>query len=156
MGILKHFDIADLPVDSADSQHLQIEAMKLAFADLYRYLADPRTMEVTPTEMLSDSYLARRAALIDMKRAARPSFGQPAGGGTIYLSAADESGMMVSFIQSNYMGFGSRVVVPGTGISLQNRGVGFSMDPASPNVVAGGKRPFHTIIPGFLMPAAVP
>jgi gamma-glutamyltranspeptidase/glutathione hydrolase len=156
LGILTHFDIADLPVDSADSQHLQIEAMKLAFADLYRYLADPRTMEVTPTEMLSDSYLARRAALIDMKRAARPSFGQPAGGGTIYLSAADESGMMVSFIQSNYMGFGSGVVVPGTGISLQNRGVGFSMDPASPNVVAGGKRPFHTIIPGFLMRSGGP
>ena len=74
----------------------------------------------------------------------------PKAGGTIYLSAADENGMMISFIQSNYMGFGSGVVVPGAGISLQNRGYGFSMDPASPNVVAGGKRPFHTIIPAFL------
>src|SRR3954467_3860709 len=150
LGILKHFDMADLPVDSADSQHLQIEAPKLAFADLYRYVADPRSMEVTPAEMLSPAYLAGRARRIDMKKASHPSFGMPRSGGTIYLAAADESGMMVSFIQSNYMGFGSGAAGTGPGISRQNRGVGFSMDPASPNVVAGGKRPFHTIIPGFL------
>jgi gamma-glutamyltranspeptidase/glutathione hydrolase len=149
-GMLEHFDVASLPVDGADSQHLQIEAMKLAFADLYRYAADPRAMEVTPAEMLSPAYLAGRARLIDMNKASHPTFGMPGSGGTIYLSAADESGMMVSFIQSNYMGFGSGAVVPGTGISMQNRGVGFSMDPASPNVVVDGKRPFHTIIPGFL------
>lgn len=150
LGILDQFDLGSLPVDSIESQHLQIEAMKLAFADLYRYVADPRSMEVTPEQMLDDAYLKSRAKLIDMQRATHFNFGMPKAGGTIYLSAADENGMMISFIQSNYMGFGSGVVVPGTGISLQNRGVGFSMDPKSPNVVAGGKRPFHTIIPAFL------
>ncbi|AUL47425.1 gamma-glutamyltransferase [Bordetella trematum] len=150
LGICGQFDLASLPVDSARSQHIQIEAMKLAFADLYRYVADPRSMEVTPTEMLDDAYLASRAKLIQLDRATQFGPGRPAAGGTIYLTAADENGMMISFIQSNYMGFGSGVVVPGTGISLQNRGVGFSTDPASANVVEGGKRPFHTIIPGFL------
>jgi gamma-glutamyltranspeptidase/glutathione hydrolase len=129
---------------------MQIEAMKLAFADVYRYVADPRAMEVSPADLLDDAYLDARAALIDPRRATHPSFGMPRAGGTIYLSAADERGMMVSFIQSNYMGFGSGVVVPGTGIALQNRGCGFSMDPRSPNAVAGGKRPFHTIIPAFV------
>ncbi|NSX16361.1 gamma-glutamyltransferase [Cupriavidus taiwanensis] len=150
LGILDQFDMASIPVDSVDSQHLQIEAMKLAFADLYQYVADPRSMEVTPEQMLDDAYLKSRARLIDMQRATHFNFGMPKVGGTIYLTAADENGMMISFIQSNYMGFGSGVVVPGTGISLQNRGVGFSMDPKSANVVAGGKRPFHTIIPAFL------
>ncbi|PLT19909.1 MULTISPECIES: gamma-glutamyltransferase family protein [Ralstonia] len=150
LGILDRFDLGALPVDSADSQHLQIEAMKLAFADLYQYVADPRSMEVTPEQMLDDAYLDARAKLIDMGRAQMPTFGMPRAGGTVYLTAADESGMMVSFIQSNYMGFGSGVVVPGTGISLQNRGFGFSMDARSANVVEGGKRPFHTIIPAFL------
>ncbi|MGO4807968.1 gamma-glutamyltransferase [Cupriavidus sp. 2MCAB6] len=150
LGILNQFDMASLPVDSVESQHLQIEAMKLAFADLYRYVADPASMEVTPEAMLDDDYLKSRARLIDMDRATHFDFGMPKVGGTIYLTAADENGMMISFIQSNYMGFGSGVVVPGTGISLQNRGVGFSMDPKSANVVAGGKRPFHTIIPAFL------
>ncbi|QET02477.1 MULTISPECIES: gamma-glutamyltransferase [Cupriavidus] len=150
LGMLDQFDVGALPVDSVQSQHLQIEAMKLAFADLYRYVADPRSMEVTPEQMLDDAYLKSRAKLIDMDRASNPGFGMPKAGGTIYLTAADENGMMISFIQSNYMGFGSGVVVPGTGISLQNRGVGFSMDPKSANVVAGGKRPFHTIIPAFL------
>ena len=150
LGILDKFDLGSLPVDEIDSQHVQIEAMKLAFADTYRYVADPRAMEVTPAEMLDDAYLLSRAKLIDMKRAQSPGFGMPQSGGTIYLTAADESGMMISFIQSNYKGFGSGVVVPGAGISLQNRGYGFTTDPASPNVVAGGKRPFHTIIPAFL------
>jgi gamma-glutamyltranspeptidase/glutathione hydrolase len=151
LGILSRFNLSELPVDSAAAQHLQIEAMKLAFADLYRYVADPRSMDVTPEQMLDDAYLDERAKLIDPARASKVSPGRPHAGGTIYLSAADENGMMISFIQSNYMGFGSGVVVPDTGISLQNRGVGFSMDPRSVNVVAAGKRPFHTIIPGFLM-----
>ncbi len=150
LGMLEHFDIANMKVDSVESQHVQIEAMKLAMADLYRYVADPRTMEVTASQMLDDAYLAERAKLIDMKRATHFAPGIPPSGGTIYLTAADENGMMVSFIQSNYMGFGSGVVVPGTGVSFQNRGVGFSMDPKSANVVQGHKRPFHTIIPGFL------
>ena len=156
LGILEHFDLASMKVDSVESQHIQIEAMKLAMADLYRYVSDGRTMEVTPAQMLDDAYLAERAKLIDPKKASHFSHGLPASGGTIYLTAADESGMMISFIQSNYMGFGSGVVVPGTGVSLQNRGVGFSMDPNSPNVVAGRKRPFHTIIPGFLTRGGVP
>jgi gamma-glutamyltranspeptidase/glutathione hydrolase len=150
LGILDQFDLKSLPVDSVASQHLQIEAMKLAMADLYRYVSDPRSMEVTPEQMLSDAYLASRAKLIDPTKATQFPAGLPATGGTIYLTAADEDGMMISFIQSNYMGFGSGVVVPGTGVSLQNRGVGFSMNPASPNVVEGRKKPFHTIIPGFL------
>ncbi len=150
LGILEHFDLAALAVDSAASQHLQIEAMKLAFADVYRYVADPRSMEVTPEQMLDPAYLAQRAKAIDPGKASNPGFGLPRSGGTVYLSVADENGMMVSFIQSNYMGFGSGVVVPGYGVSLQNRGAGFSSDPASANVVAPGKRPFHTIIPAFL------
>ncbi|MCJ2018808.1 gamma-glutamyltransferase family protein [Methylobacterium sp. E-065] len=150
LGILEHFDLADLPVDGPEAQHLQIEAMKLAFSDTYRYVADPRGMELTPEAMLDPAYLARRAKLIDRSRAQVFGPGKPPAGGTIYLTAADESGMMVSFIQSNFMGFGSGVVVPGWGISLQNRGYGFVLDPESPNVVAPGKRPFHTIIPGFL------
>ena len=149
LGILKNFDVAGLPVDGADSQHLQIEAMKLAFADVYRYVSEPRTMEVTPQQMLDDAYLASRARLIDMKRAQDFGAGNPVKGGTIYLTAADERGMMVSFIQSNYMGFGSGCVEPSFGISLQNRGHGFSLQ-EGPNQVAPGKRPFHTIIPAFL------
>ena len=150
LGILQNFDIASLPLDGVDSQHLQIEAMKLAFADVYRYVSEGASMEVTPAQMLDDGYLASRAKLIDPKRAQNFGAGNPVKGGTIYLTAADESGMMVSFIQSNYMGFGSGVVVPGYGLSMQNRGHGFSLDPKSPNVVAPGKRPFHTIIPAFL------
>ena len=156
LGILSHFDLASLPVDSAASQHLQIEAMKLAFADVYRYVAEPASMEVTPSRMLDDAYLASRAKLIDPRRAQDFGAGNPAKGGTIYLTAADESGMMVSFIQSNYMGFGSGVVVPGYGLSLQNRGHDFSLLASSPNLVAPGKRPFHTIIPAFLTKDGAP
>ena len=149
-GMLRGFDLKSLPVDSIASQHLQIEAMKLAFADAYRYVSDPRTMEFPPSALLDPDYLAARARMIDPKRAQDYGPGEPPRGGTVYLCAADESGMMVSLIQSNYMGFGSGVVVPGTGISLQNRGVGFSLVPGHPNEIGGGKRPFHTIIPGFL------
>jgi gamma-glutamyltranspeptidase/glutathione hydrolase len=113
-------------------------------------------MTVTPAEMLDDGYLAERAKRIDMKRASAMTAGTPPRGGTVYLTAADAGGMMVSFIQSNYMGFGSGVVVPGYGLSLQNRGAGFSLDPHSPNCVAPGKRPFQTIIPAFLMKDGAP
>jgi gamma-glutamyltranspeptidase/glutathione hydrolase len=150
LGILQNFDLASLPVDSVQSQHLQIEAMKLAFADVYQYVADPRAMAVTPAQMLDPAYLAQRAKLINPNKATHFPFGLPQSGGTIYLSATDEQGRMISFIQSNYMGFGSGVVVPDWGVSLQNRGFGFSMDPKSANIVAGGKRPFQTIIPAFL------
>ena len=150
LGILDKFDLASMAVDGVDSQHLQIEAMKLAFADVYKFVAEPSSMNVTVEQMLDDAYLASRAKLINMKQAQDFKAGNPVKGGTIYLTAADESGMMVSFIQSNYMGFGSGCVEPNFGISLQNRGHGFSLDAASPNVVAPGKRPFHTIIPAFL------
>ena len=150
LGILKNFDLAGMKVDSVDSQHLQIEAMKLAFADVYRYVAEPAGMEVTAEQMLDAGYLASRAKLIDPQRAQDFGAGNPVKGGTIYLTAADESGMMISFIQSNYMGFGSGAVVPGYGLSMQNRGHAFNFDPKSANVVAPRKRPFHTIIPAFL------
>ena len=153
LGILENFDIGSMKVDGIDSQHLQIEAMKLAFADVYRYVADPRYMEVTPAQMLDPAYLKSRANLIDMKKAQDFKAGNPVKGGTIYLTAADENGMMVSFIQSNYMGFGSGVVEPTYGVSLQNRGFGFSTDlkgANAANLVAPGKKPFQTIIPAFL------
>ncbi|MDO8441293.1 MAG: gamma-glutamyltransferase family protein [Polaromonas sp.] len=153
LGILDKFDLAAWPVDGVDSQHLQIEAMKLAFADVYKYVAEPSAMQVSVAQMLDAGYLASRAKLIDMKKAQDFRAGTPNDphrrGGTIYLTAADEDGMMVSFIQSNYMGFGSGCVEPEFGISLQNRGHGFSLE-AGANQVAPGKRPFHTIIPAFL------
>jgi gamma-glutamyltranspeptidase/glutathione hydrolase len=150
LGILQRFDVGALPVDGVASQHLQIEAMKLAFADVYRHVGEPRTMTLTPAQMLDDAYLDERARRIDPKRAQDHGPGHLPQGGTIYLTAADERGMMVSFIQSNYMGFGSGVVVPGWGLSLQNRGHGFTLDETRANVVGPGKRPFHTIIPAFL------
>ena len=150
LGILENFDLAAHPVDSPDSLHLQIEALKLAFSDVYEHVSDPATMRVAPAQLLDKGYLRERAKLIDMTKAGNPAFGTPARSGTVYLTAADESGMMVSYIQSNYAGFGSGVVVPGTGISLQNRGFGFSLRSDHPNVVAPRKRPFHTIIPGFV------
>ncbi len=150
LGILAQFDIAALPVDGVASQHLQIEAMKLAFADVYRHVGEPRSMTLTPAQMLDPAYLASRAKLIDPRRAQDFGPGHGPQGGTIYLTAADERGMMVSFIQSNYMGFGSGVVLPGYGISLHNRGHGFTLERGRANTVGPGKRPFHTIIPAFL------
>jgi gamma-glutamyltranspeptidase/glutathione hydrolase len=156
LGMLRSFDLASMPPDSVAVQHLEIEAMKLAFADAHRYVADPRTMDVEASALLDPSYLAARARLIDPKRAQDYGPGKPPTGGTVYLCAGDAGGMMVSLIQSNYMGFGSGVVVPGTGISLQNRGAGFSLERGHPNEIAGGKRPFHTIIPGFLTQDGAP
>jgi gamma-glutamyltranspeptidase/glutathione hydrolase len=150
LGILENFDMAKLPVDSADSVHLQIEAMKLAFADIYEYVSDAGTMRVRNADLLDKEYLRTRSRLIDLKKAQTPQHGIPGKGGTVYLTAADASGMMVSYIQSNYAGFGSGVVVPGTGISLQNRGYGFVLRPDHANVVGPRKRPFHTIIPAFV------
>ncbi|MSQ64897.1 MAG: gamma-glutamyltransferase family protein [Limnohabitans sp.] len=159
LGILDNFDLAALQRDGVDSQHVQIEAMKLAFADVYRYVAEAGSMEVTAAQMLDKSYLKQRAGLIDMQRAQDFKAGNPARGGTIYLTAADENGMMVSFIQSNYMGFGSGCVEPDFGISLQNRGHAFAVRPGGlnpANLVAPGKRPFHTIIPAFLTKGGQP
>lgn len=152
LGILSHTVIRDLDADDPLALHLQIEAMKLALADAENYVADGDHMTtVTSKALLDDAYLASRAALIDNTRAQDFKVGAPKNGGTVYLTAADASGMMVSFIQSNYAGFGSGIAIPDTGISMQNRGAGFSLDPDSPNRVGPNKRPFHTIIPGFLM-----
>ncbi len=151
LGMLEQLDIGRFGPDSIEGQHLQIEAVKLAFADTYRWVADERFMtEVRAADLLDPGYLRERAKLIDPKRAIHPGAGHPPRGGTVYLTAADAQGRMVSLIQSNYLGFGSGVVVPGWGISLQNRGHGFTLQDGHPNQVAPGKRPFHTIIPGFL------
>lgn len=150
LGILSHFDLASLPADSAESVHLQIEAVKLAFADALAYVAEPAHMPFAAERLLDPDYLAARAKLIDPRRAQAFAPGSPPAGGTVYLSAADASGMMVSLIQSNYMGFGSGVVVPGTGISLQNRGAAFTLQEGHPNRVGPRKRPYHTIIPAFV------
>lgn len=157
LGILKATGLEGLPPDSAEAIHLQIEAMKLAFADVYAYAADLRHMtRVTAAHMLDPGYLASRAALIDRTRAQIYGAGAPHEGGTVCLATGDADGMMVSYIQSNYAGFGSGVVVPGTGISLQNRGFGFTLAEGHPNVVGPGKRPFNTIIPGFVMRDGAP
>src|SRR4051812_20775975 len=149
LGMLEHFELRSHPVDGPDSVHLQIEAIKLAFADAWRYVADIDYMkEVKPKGLLDKDYLKSRARLIDLKRAQDFGPGQPPKGGTVYLTAADASGMMVSLIQSNYMGFGSGVVVDG--ISLQNRGATFVVKPGHPNCVGPSKRPYQTIIPGFV------
>ncbi|MEO8158061.1 MAG: gamma-glutamyltransferase family protein [Betaproteobacteria bacterium] len=149
LGILEQFDLGSMGADSVDSLHLQIEAMKLGFADVYRHVADVNTMKIPGSSLLDPHYLKSRAQLIRRDRAGQPVAGSPPSG-TVYLTTADADGMMVSYIQSNYMGFGSGVVVPGTGISLQNRGSSYSLQPHHPNLVGGGKRPFHTIIPAFL------
>jgi len=149
LGILEHFDLGSIAADSFESLHLQIEAMKLAFADVYRYIADVNAMQIRGANLLDPGYLKSRAQTIRRDRAGQAVPGVPPSG-TVYLATADAGGMMVSYIQSNYMGFGSGVVVPGTGISMQNRGFGFSLQPGHPNLVGGGKRPFHTIIPAFL------
>ncbi len=151
LGILRSLPLADHPIDSAESVHLQIEAMKLALMDAYRHVADPDFMTVTTDWLLDEQRLAELADTIDPQRASDPDDTLRDGGGTVYLATADASGMMVSFIQSNFTGFGSGVVVPGTGVSLQSRARGFVTDPDHPNAVGPGKLPFHTIIPGFLM-----
>jgi gamma-glutamyltranspeptidase / glutathione hydrolase len=157
LGILRRFDLAALDPDGPEAAHLQIEAIKLAFADVYRFVAEPSAMTVRPEDLLDEDYLSARARLIDPRRAQAFEAGSPGDvhrrGGTIYLCAADEQGMMVSWIQSNYMGFGSGVCLPEWGLSLQNRGHGFSLLSGHPNLVAPGQRPFHTIIPGFLTDA---
>jgi gamma-glutamyltranspeptidase/glutathione hydrolase len=129
--------------------HYQIEALKLGFADAAAYVTDPRYMPWPADTFLTPGYAAERRALIS-GRAVVPQAGVPVPSGTVYLCTADGDGNMVSFIQSNYRGFGSGLVVPGTGIALQNRGELFTLDGDHPNSLEPGKRPFHTIIPGFV------
>lgn len=147
LNILKGFAFGEK--ETVDTYHKQIEAMKLAFADGFRYITQQDKMSVTVEELLSDRYADERRRLIG-ERALTPEPGDPRSSGTVYLATADGEGNMVSFIQSNYMGFGSGIVVPGTGIALQNRGHNFSLDPAHDNRLEPGKKTYHTIIPGFL------
>ncbi|WP_026477030.1 gamma-glutamyltransferase [Alkaliphilus transvaalensis] len=149
LNILKGFEFDIKDKDSVDTYHKQMEALKLAFADGLKYITDSREMKIKVEELLSEAYGAERRKLIG-KEALMPVAGTPPKGGTVYLATADGEGNMVSFIQSNYMGFGSGLVVPNTGISLQNRGHNFSMDEEHDNALAPGKRTYHTIIPGFL------
>ncbi len=141
--------------DTVDTFHKQIEAMKLAFTDGRKYIADPRYMRTKLSYWLSEEYAAQRRAQI-RTQALMPAPVDPNCGGTVYLCAADREGNMVSYIQSNFMGFGSGIVVPEYGIALNNRGYNFSMEAASDNCVAPRKKPYHTIIPGFLTKDGVP
>ncbi|GJM79593.1 hypothetical protein HMSSN139_20890 [Paenibacillus sp. HMSSN-139] len=134
---------------SAETVHRQIEALKLAFADGQAWITEPADMPVSTEFLLSKEYASLRAREI-AETALDPKPIDLPQGGTVYLATADEEGNMVSYIQSNYMGFGSGIVIPGTGISLQNRGADFSLDERHPNFVKPGKRTYHTIIPGFL------
>jgi gamma-glutamyltranspeptidase/glutathione hydrolase len=147
LNILNQFHFSQK--DSVETAHLQIEAMKTAFADARHYVTDPREMSVDYHRFLTPEYGRQRAAEIG-QTAGLPSAQEPPKSGTVYLCTADGEGNMVSFIQSNYMGFGSGIVVDGYGVALQNRGADFSLNPADANVLKGHKKSYHTIIPGFL------
>ena len=152
LRILDPFDLKSMGQNSAPYLHHLIEAKKLAYADLARYVGDADHLEITPQQMLSDAFINERRSHLDEHHAAThvdPGPGRTSSE-TIYLTVADKDGNMVSFINSLFDEFGSVVVVPGTGFALQDRGMGFTMEPNLPNTVAPGKRPFHTLIPGFV------
>ncbi len=153
LNILKEFDFPEK--ENVLTYHRQIEAIKMAFADAFRYVTDPERMDMDPARLLLPEYGALRAR--EMGDTARVwTHSVPPKSGTVYFCCADGEGNMVSYIQSNYMGFGSGIVVGDTGISLQNRGADFSLNPADVNALAPGKRTYHTIIPGFLMKDGLP
>ncbi len=136
---------------SAPELHKRIEAMKLAYSDVHANVADPRLHDAPVAQLLSKEYARKRAALIDPHRAnCEVKAGDPIASNTTYLTVVDKDGNIASWIQSLYSAFGSKVTVEGMGFALQNRGGGFTLDPKHPNVLAGGKRPFHTIIPAFM------
>ena len=151
LNIARGFDVGSLPYGSSDYFHILIESMKLAFADAAAYIGDPRHVDVPVSGLLSSRYTRERRAQIGRDRALWPEPGNPPrDGDTVYLTVADAAGNMVSWIQSLYMGFGSGVTAGNTGVQLQNRGANFSLVPGHPNEVAPGRRPYHTIIPGFI------
>src|SRR6202023_759743 len=152
LNILEGFDLRAMGRNSVDTLHTMIEAKKIAWADRAKYYADPVFAKIPLTKLLSKEYAAERRKLIDPIHAAKTvAAGKIDNGDTIYMCAADDEGNMVSLIQSNYRGMGSGIVVPGLGFMFQDRGELFSMEPNHANVYAPGKRPFHTIIPGFVM-----
>lgn len=148
LNMLKDMDLQGNR-DCADTYHKTIEAIKLAFVDTKKFVADPRYMQTKVSDMLSPKYANLRRNLIG-ETAIYPEAGDPSCGDTVYFCTADGEGNMVSFIQSNYTRFGSGIAIPDTGITLQSRGANFSLDPNSDNYLAGGKKSYHTIIPGFL------
>ena len=153
LNLMERFPLARYGHNSADALHVMIEAKKLAYADLLRYVGDPRFSSIPVAGLLAKDYARKRAALIDMARAncdVSPGVPAPRPGDTTYLTAVDAQGNMVSLIQSNYSAFGSFLVADGTGFALQNRGALFNLQPGAPDVVAGHKRPLHTIIPAFM------
>ena len=153
LNLMESFPLAEFGPASAKSFHVMIEAKKLAYADMLRYVCDPKVNKVPVAGMLSKDYARQRAKLLNMAKAncqVEPGKPPPTGTDTAYLCTVDAEGNMVSYIQSNYAGFGSGLVAPGTGFILQNRGGLFSLEPDSPNVLAGHKRPLHTIIPAFM------
>ncbi|MDA0327698.1 MAG: gamma-glutamyltransferase [Gemmatimonadetes bacterium] len=158
LKMLEGFDFRSMKHNSAEYLHTLIEAKKLAYADLARYVADPDHMDVRPEALLDSAYIASRARLIDQQRAAaRPDPGSLiTNSETVYLTVADRHGNMISFINSIYGSFGSGVVIPGTGVVLQNRGAGFTMEAGHPNQIGPSKRPFHTIIPAFVTKDGAP
>ncbi len=149
-------EMGPIPTDAAEAAHLRIEATRAALADRQEHLADPRSMQVTPDQLLADDRIAAMARRIDRSRAADWPPARPAPGGTASVCAADADGMLVSLIQSNFVGFGSGVVVPGTGIGLHDRGAHFSLDVADPNVIEPGKLPMHTLIPAMALRDGAP
>nr|NLJ03425.1 gamma-glutamyltransferase family protein [Bacillota bacterium] len=155
LNILKGFEFAPEEKNSPLTWHRQIEALKLAFADAQSYVTDPKHMQVSVEDLLSAAWADEKRKLIGSS-ALLPPRSEETKGGTVYLTAADAEGNMVSLIQSNYMGFGSGLVVPGTGIALHNRGHNFSFDPKHHNCLAPGKKTYHTIIPGFLTKNGLP
>ena len=150
LAILERLDASAHEPGGAEWTHLQVEAMKVAIRAAFDHFADPQAMRLAPSELLAPGAIDRAAATIGRRASPLPPVALPTTQDTVYLAAADQDGMMVSMIQSNYMGFGSGIVVPGTGIAMQNRGAGFVLDENHPNCVAPDKRPYHTIIPGFV------
>jgi gamma-glutamyltranspeptidase/glutathione hydrolase len=151
LNIMETSPASPLGALGAPEMHKRIEAMKLAYSDVHANVADPRVHDAPVAQLLSKEYARKRAAQIDPNRAnCDVKAGDPVGSNTTYLTIVDKDGNIASWIQSLYSAFGSRVAVDGMGFMLQNRGAGFTLDPKHPNVLAGGKRPFHTIIPAFM------